>query len=156
MFSAPCFTFSSMANCFSRPATRLRLVAEQVGPPAPGDWGPSTGHRWERVITHGHLGLPGRLHPQPSLGIAPEARGGGAGGQQAGRQAEGHQGPAVYPPTHPGKLLGAGAGLRMKECRRAPRCLSVSLVLGPLHLGGPLVTTYVACVSLWVWEWCHL
>lgn len=43
MFSAPCFTFSSMASCFSRPATRLRLVAEQAWVPAPGDWGASKG-----------------------------------------------------------------------------------------------------------------
>lgn len=41
MFSAPCFTFSSMASCFSRPATRLRLVAEQVGPPSLGSLGAS-------------------------------------------------------------------------------------------------------------------
>lgn len=53
MFSAPCFTFSSMASCFSRPATRLKLVAEQAESPVPGDWGASGG-------------VDGAKSPQPS------------------------------------------------------------------------------------------
>lgn len=61
----------------------------------------------ERVITHGHLGLPGRLHPQPSLGIAPEARGGGAGDQQAGRQGDTRAQQSTHPPTR-GNSSGLG------------------------------------------------
>lgn len=83
MFSAPCFTFSSMASCFSRPATRLRLVAEQAWVPAPGDWGASKGGGGGQVgQSHNrpHLYLPKRLcpteriHPLPTLGSAPKAR----------------------------------------------------------------------------------
>lgn len=63
MFSAPCFTFSSMASCFSRPATRLRLAAEQAGPPSPGDRGAS-GERWVRQSHQGPpLHLPRRFGP---------------------------------------------------------------------------------------------
>lgn len=80
MFSAPCFTFSSMASCFSRPATRLRLVAEQAWLPAPGDWGASKEGRVGQTHNGPHLRLPTRLcpperiHPLPSLGSAPKAR----------------------------------------------------------------------------------
>lgn len=61
MFSAPCFTFSSMASCFSSPAMRLRLVAEQAGPPAaPGDSGASAGK--VGTVTPEAAALPEQVH----------------------------------------------------------------------------------------------
>lgn len=138
MFSAPCFTFSSMASCFSRPATRLRLVAEQAGPLSPENLGASGERGWDRVTRAPRSTCPGGLAQLRGSALCPA------------RILPLGQVPKVQP-LLPSQGTPSGLGWDQHEWAWASVQTCVSPWCSYDYGQKPIILVW----SSWVWEWLY-